>query len=97
MTAGFRHISLLTLTPDADVEAVAAAIRNLPSTVSSIRGYSVGVDAGLAEGNATIAVVADFDDVDGYLAYRDDPSHRAVLAEHVAPVLVARTALQHPT
>ena len=40
-------------------------------------------------------VVADFDDVDGYLVYRDHPDHQAVIQELIRPILAARAAVQH--
>ena len=55
----------------------------------------IGRDLGLNEGNATFAVVADFDDVDDYLVYRDDPEHQRVIAECIAPILASRTAAQY--
>jgi hypothetical protein len=94
----FRHIVLLTFTDeatDARLDDVVAALRGLPSAVPSIRSYQVGRDAGLADGNAGIGVVADFDDVDGYLLYRDHPAHVAVITELIRPVLAARSAIQH--
>ncbi len=45
----------------------------------------VGADAGLSEGNATVAVVADCDDQAGWEAYRDHPAHVAVIAEKIKP------------
>ena len=47
------------------------------------------------EGNYDLVVVADFDDVDGYLVYRDHPDHQAVIAEHIRPILADRAAVQY--
>jgi len=94
----FRHIVLLTLREDAteaDRDAIVAELRTLPDLVPTIRAYDIGLDAGLNAGNATISVVADFDDADGYLTYRDHPDHQRVIAEHIAPVLAARSAIQY--
>ena len=30
----------------------------------------------------------------GYLAYRDDPTHRAIIAEHIQPIIATRAAVQ---
>lgn len=93
----FRHIVLLTLRPDATVEdrdAIVDGLRALPATVGSLRSYEVGVDLGLAGDNATIAVVADFDDREGWEAYRDHPDHVAVIEERIRPVLASRMASQ---
>lgn len=97
---GLRHIVTLTLrddTPAGDVEAIAQALRDLPDVIPELRSYVIGVDAGLSEGNAHVAVVADFDDVEGWEAYRDHPAHRAVITQQIVPVLVSRSAVQHHT
>ncbi|MBA2497204.1 MAG: Dabb family protein [Acidimicrobiia bacterium] len=93
---GFRHIALLTFAPGTDVDAIAEALHALPAQIPELRHYDVGRDAGLAADNADLAVVAVCDDRAGYEAYRDHPAHLAVIAEHIAPHLIARTALQHP-
>jgi hypothetical protein len=94
----FRHVVLFRWTPGATVAqkaAVTAALEALPSAIPSIRAYHVGADAGVNDGNHEYAVVADFDDVAGYLAYRDHPEHRAVIAERIAPILAERAAVQY--
>jgi uncharacterized protein (DUF1330 family) len=57
--------------------------------------FAVGGDAGLAEGNAHTALVADFPDVAAYRRYAADPRHQAVIAEHVRPWLASRSAVQY--
>ncbi len=94
----FRHVVLLTLrdtTTDAEVEALLAGLRSLPERIPAIRNYSAGRDAAVNPGNATVGAVGDFDDVDGYLTYRDHPAHIEVIQEHIAPHLDSRTALQY--
>jgi hypothetical protein len=54
----------------------------------------MGSDLGVNEGNWEFAVSGDFDDLDGYLAYRDDPTHRAIIAEHIQPIIATRAAVQ---
>jgi len=39
--------------------------------------------------------VADFDDADGYLAYRDHPVHREVVRNYVDPIVTRRFAVQY--
>jgi hypothetical protein len=38
--------------------------------------------------------VADFDDLEGYLTYRDNPEHRAI-AEFIRPITAERAAIQY--
>ncbi|MBO0807460.1 MAG: Dabb family protein, partial [Actinobacteria bacterium] len=74
---------------------IAAELRTLPDTIDAIRDYRVGPDAGLNPANRDFAVVADFDDADGYLAYRDHPAHRAMVEQHITPIVAHREAVQY--
>ena len=97
---GLRHIVTLTFrdgTTERDAEAIAAALRELPEQIPELRSYVVGVDAGLSEGNASLAVVADFDSVEDWQTYRDHPAHQAVITQQIVPVLAGRSAVQHHT
>jgi hypothetical protein len=92
-----RHTVLLTLSTEPASETtrtIIEALRKLPAQIPSIREYEVGTDLGLNEGNATIAVVARFDDEKGYVEYRDHPAHRAVIDELISPVRQGRSAIQ---
>ncbi|MCZ7525991.1 MAG: Dabb family protein [Acidimicrobiia bacterium] len=92
-----RHVSLLTWTPEATAEqrqAVRDALGRLPGRIPEIRDYRFGDDAGLADGNADFAVVADFDSPEAYDAYARHPDHQAVIADHIRPILAGRLAVQ---
>ena len=97
---GLRHIVTLTVregtTPE-QIDTIVSALRGLPGQIPEIQGYSVGADAGLAEGNATLGIVADFASVADYEVYRDHPAHQAVITQHIVEVLAGRSALQHET
>ena len=96
--AAFRHVVMMRWTPEAteaQKSAVRAGLEELPSRIPEIRSYSLGTDAQVNEGNFDFVVVADFDDVDGYLVYRDHPDHQAVIQELIRPILAARAAVQH--
>ena len=92
-----RHVVCFTwadtATPD-EIDAVAAGLRALPALIPEVRAYWVGSDAGLVDGNADLAVVADFDDVDAWRAYLAHPAHQAVLVERIRPILASRAAVQ---
>ncbi len=93
----FRHVVLLEFdeaTSEEHVGAVAAQLRELPERIPALRSYLVGPDLGLAPGNAHLAVLAEFDDIDGYLSYRDDPGHRRIIDEMILPHLRSRSAAQ---
>jgi hypothetical protein len=92
-----RHTVLFAWTgdaTDAQKKRVATELSRLPGVIPALRGYAMGTDIGVNEGNWDFAVTADFDDLDGYLAYRDDPTHRAIIAEHIAPIIGRRAAVQ---
>ncbi|TDD21884.1 Dabb family protein [Nonomuraea diastatica] len=92
-----RHIVLFTWKDDATDEqraAVTAELGELPGVIPQLRAFTVGGDAGINQGNHDYAVVADFDNVDDYLIYRDHPRHQAVIAEHIRPILASRAAVQ---
>ena len=94
----FRHVVLITLNSeasDAQRQTLLDGLSGLPAAIPEIRSYVYGVDAGLAEGNATVAVVADFDDVDGYRVYATHPAHVRVITELIRPIMVGRAAVQH--
>lgn len=97
---GVRHVVTLTFRDDTtaeQIDAISSALRALPDVIPELKRYVVGVDLGRSEGNATLAIVADFDSWEGYEAYRDHPDHVAVATDMVLPVLSGRGAVQHET
>jgi hypothetical protein len=94
----FRHVALFRWAPeatDAQRDAVTSGLGELPGAISTIRAYRFGPDSQVNDGNFDYAVVADFDDTAGYLAYRDHPAHQAILAERIAPIVAERAAVQY--
>lgn len=94
---GFRHVVLLELRDlsESRRQAILDGLAALPAAIPTIRHYEFGFDAGLAGTNADLAIVADFDDEDGYRTYADHPAHQAFIADHLRAVLAGRTAVQH--
>ena len=70
---------MFTLDADADLDGLVASLRRLPELIAEIRSYEVLADAGLAEGNAQVAVIGTFDDEAGWRAYLEHPEHQAVV------------------
>ena len=85
---------MLTLDADTDLDGLVASLRRLPELIDDIRSYEVLADAGLAEGNAQVAVIGTFEDEAGWRAYLDHPDHQAVVQEQIRPHLVSRAAVQ---
>ncbi|WP_292836318.1 Dabb family protein [Microbacterium sp.] len=93
-----RHVVTWTMAgPDlrtrtAHAAEVAERLRALDGVVESIRSLSVGVNALEIDGNADVALVADFDDAAGLAAYQTHPAHQAV-AGFVRSVTASRSAV----
>ncbi len=93
-----RHVAMVRWAPEATEEKkqqVAAELRRLPVLLPVLRAYHVGPDLGLVEGNFEFAVVADFDDLEGYQVYRDNPEHREIIAKFIQPLAAQRAAVQY--
>ena len=96
--SGFRHVVLFRFRDGVTTEqkqTLADRLRALPGVIHELKAYAVGEDAGINPGNFDFAVVADFDDRDGYLVYRDHPDHRKIIDECVTPIVAERGAVQH--
>lgn len=92
-----RHAVMFRFKPGttaADITAIAEGLGGLPHAIPEIADYRFGTDIGVNDGNFDFAVVADFADTDDYVAYRDHPLHRALIAERIAPHVEARAAVQ---
>lgn len=92
-----HHVVTFDLKPDApsgQVEQIAAALHALAATLPALRSIAVGADLGLREGNAGFAVVAAFDDVEGFRAYADHPEHLRVVKELIGPLIEGRHPVQ---
>lgn len=80
-----QHITLIYFKHGTDIErrqAVMAAFQRLPALIPEVRQFRCGLDLNLLEGNADLAVVAEFDDQEDFLAYSTHAAH----AEVVFPV-----------
>jgi ABC-type molybdate transport system substrate-binding protein len=91
------HVAVFTWAEGTTAEQVAeitAALHTLPGLIPEIRRYIVGPDAALSAGNADYAVVATFDDADGWRAYDANQEHHRIKAELIKPRLASRAAVQ---
>lgn len=92
-----RHCVMFRWKADAPANTVAtlsAALAELPRLIPVIKAYSFGTDIGVNEGNDEFVVVADFDTIEDYVAYRDHPEHKKAVVEHVVPNIADRHAVQ---
>jgi hypothetical protein len=94
----FRHVVVFSWTPEATPEqrdGAVAALRQWARDAERFGTLTVGVDAGLAEGNGDVVVVMDLPDQETYAAYAADDRHQAMIREHIRPILGRRCAVQH--
>ena len=94
----FRHVVLFTWAgepSEAQKQALADELGKMPGLIDTIRRYQFGPDAGVNPANCDFAVVADFDDAAGYLAYRDHPAHRKFIEDYLNPIVARRSVVQY--
>ena len=93
-----RHVVLLSFkdTTSADVLAgITESLHGLAPQISTVRNFSVNADLGLADGNAQMIIMAEFDDVAGYELYSDHPAHQKVIQEQILGELSSRDVAQY--
>jgi hypothetical protein len=96
----FRHVVLLRWAddvPDDHVDQVRSGLDALPAQIPQIRSFLHGSDVGVAEGNYDYVVVADFDNVSDWRAFRQHPAHLLLMEEHITGKFVDRAAIQYQT
>ncbi len=93
-----RHVVMMQMSDDAtdaDIAAIVDGLETLPGLVPEIRSYSVGRDAGLADGNFQVVVIGEFDDEDGFARYNSNIDHQAVIVGRIRPFMTGRSAVQY--
>ena len=93
-----RHVVVFTWDDEMTDEMeqqFAAELTALAPKLAGLRSYHAGPDAGLVEGNFDFAVVADFDDVDSYVAYRDSDGHQDIVGRLSRPNTKSRAVVQY--
>lgn len=96
-----RHIVLWKLAAeDADsralhAEQIAERLLALPAVIAEIRRIEVGPNVAFPQTNWDVALVADFDDVEGLEAYQVHPAHQEAAA-FVRSVVSERAAVDYP-
>ena len=96
----FRHVVLLQWAddvPDDHLEQVRTGLDALPPQIPQIRTFVHGSDVGVSEGNYDYVVVADFDSVQDWRAFREHPAHLLFMEEHIKGKFKNRAAIQYQT
>jgi hypothetical protein len=93
-----RHVVLFTWTEgmtEVMEQQFAAELTAFASTQPGLGAYHAGPDEGINDGNFDFAVVADFDDVNSYIAYRDNDVHQDIIGRFSRPNTKSRAAVQY--
>lgn len=94
----FRHTLMMKFNEEADanqIRSLLEALERMPAEMDFIRRYEPGLDLGLGEANFDMALVADFDSEDDWRAYNSHPAHRALVQEHLRPILAKAVRVQY--
>ena len=97
---GVRHVVMFRWSDAAPADhpaRVQSALATLPGLIPEIRDYRFGPNLGINPGTYDVVVVADFDDEESYLVYRDHPAHQAVIADVITGFVAERAAVQFAT
>ena len=92
-----RHVALFRWkdgTTEDQKRRISDGLAELPSLIPELRDYQFGADAGLVDSSWDFAVVATFDDADGWRSYREHPEHQRIVAEHIGPAAAERASMQ---
>lgn len=96
----FRHVAMFRWADHVDtdhVERVCAAYDDVAAAVTGLRHHAHGSDVGVSEGTFDFVVVAEFDDITTWRAYRDHPAHVLLVEELVVGHVADRAAAQFQT
>jgi len=77
-----RHVAVFRFVPEFTSEQREhwmRLLRRLPEQIPELRGLSVGTDVLGGPASHEMAIVADFDDLEGLDAYNRHPAHQEVL------------------
>lgn len=92
-----QHIGILTLSEaagDAERRAITEGLAALVGQVDGLLAARTATDLGLTPGNADLIFELTFADEASWRAYGSNPAHKQLIADHIAPVLQAKTFLQ---
>ena len=81
----------------ARVAAIVEALSTLPSQIDVIRSLHAGSDVGVSDKSFDFAVVATFDDLDGFRTYVNHAAHERVAAEFIRPQVAEAGVVQFET
>ncbi len=92
-----RHVVLLKLkeeTTSEHVQAIAAALAELPSKIPQIQKYVFGKDLAVSDTTSDFGIIADFEDLESYKAYSTHPAHVEAVVNVIKPHVTQKNHLQ---
>lgn len=93
-----RSVTLINFNPGTTSEqaaAVKAAYESLPSHIPQLKSIEVGLNAGLLDGAASIAVVADFNNKDDFGVYSTHAAQGEVIYPVCGPLMAGYSTIQY--
>jgi Stress responsive A/B Barrel Domain len=94
----FRHVVMFQWADHVDADhyqRVRDGLDALPRQIEQIRAYIHGSDVGVSEGSWDYVLVADFDNVQDYITYRDHPTHLLFIEEVIKGNVANRASVQY--
>lgn len=79
---------------DGQVDDLLSGFTALPAAIPQIRSYDFGRDAGLSPNPFGVVLVATFDSVQDFAAYREHPAHTALRRGLLVPIAEEITTTQ---
>ncbi len=92
-----RHIVLLQWQEsvgESERTQMLDGLRELIEILPGVAASVVATNLELSPGSHDAALVVDFEDEAAWRSYQDNPAHKAFVAEHLAPNLSNRSAIQ---
>ncbi len=90
------HVFVAKLDPQPPAGVMSSWLGDLSRLrIEGMQRLVAGRDLGLREGNWDFAVAADFEDVDAYKRFADDPDHKAISAKYRAKFASAVGRVQY--
>lgn len=92
-----QHITLIYFkegTDDERQQKVLEAFQQLPSLIPQVKQFRCGLDLGLLDGNASLAVVAEFASSDDFLVYSTHAAHAEVIFPVCGEVMASYSTSQ---
>jgi hypothetical protein len=89
-----RHVVVCEFRDDASGQLIDDFLAAIGSVrTEGLRSLTFGTDLGLRPGNASYALVADFDDAAAYQRFDEDAEHQRIRAV-IAPIVASATRAQ---